>query len=54
MLVEVQDTGLQSQDVGGANVVWTAGEAYGGGTGGEVNVPVVVKGGFMEQDTPRR
>ena len=49
VVLAVQDTGLQSQDVGGANVVWAPGEAYDGGMGGDVNVPEVVHGGAVEQ-----
>ena len=50
----VQDTGLQSQDASGANVVWTLGEAYDGGKGGDVNVPEVVNGGVAGQAKLRR
>lgn len=50
----VQDTGLQSQDASGANVVWTLGEAYDGGKGGDVNVPEVVNGGIAGQERMRR
>lgn len=49
VVASVQDSGLQAQDAGGANVVWAPGEAYEGGLGGDVNVPQVVDGGLVER-----
>ena len=54
MVPVVQDTGLQSQDVGGANVVWAPGESYDGGLGGQVNIPEVVNGGVLGQERRRK
>ena len=49
MVAAVQDNGLQAQDSGGANMVWAPGEVYGGGEGGEINVPTVTDGGLVDQ-----